>query len=178
MKFCKQCKVEKSLVDFGLNKRSKDGLNVQCKECIKKDYHARKEILLDRKRKYYSENKEVVLSRNSAYYRNNKVLVKDQKKKWVLKNRDKVNYYRAKRNNVKSKACPRWLTKDQHAQIKAFYSLAKSLELETGVEHHVDHIVPLQGLSVCGLHVPWNLQVLTAEENRRKSNNFNEVLND
>jgi len=67
----------------------------------------------------------------------------------------------------KLQAIPAWA---DMKEIRAIYETAKRQTLSTGVEHHVDHIVPLQSEIVCGLHVSHNLQVLTADENRRKQN--------
>ena len=69
-------------------------------------------------------------------------------------------------------ATPPWLNYDHKQEIEFTYSLAKECELLTGDQYHVDHIVPLQGENVCGLHVPWNLQVLPADINLKKSNSF------
>ena len=57
-------------------------------------------------------------------------------------------------------------------EVLAFYEQARSLTRSTGVKHEVDHIVPLRGKTVCGLHVPWNLQVITRHENATKYNSL------
>lgn len=77
--------------------------------------------------------------------------------------------YRARLLN----AYPLWLTNTQEDLIDAVYFEATELTLNTGIPHHVDHIVPLQGENVCGLHVPWNLRAIPAKENIRKQNSFN-----
>lgn len=89
--------------------------------------------------------------------------------------RDKLNPEQAKaRTSLRRKrhqqATPSWLTKEHKRAIKALYLKAMHLTELTGVEYHVDHIVPLSNPTVCGLHVPWNLQVLTAAENIQKAN--------
>ena len=58
----------------------------------------------------------------------------------------------------------------------AIYREARRLSKETGVAHHVDHIIPLKGDLVSGLHVEGNLQILTASENLRKHNRFVEEM--
>lgn len=77
-----------------------------------------------------------------------------------------------RRDAAKRNATPPWLT-DQHIEdMRAIYAEAQRLTDETGIPHHVDHIIPLTHPDVQGLHVPWNLQILTAEDNIRKSNSF------
>ncbi len=71
----------------------------------------------------------------------------------------------AKRRARKVNATPKWLTKEQITQMIEFYK-----QCPEGYE--VDHIIPLRGKNVVGLHVPWNLQYLTIKENRQKSNKF------
>jgi 5-methylcytosine-specific restriction endonuclease McrA len=87
-------------------------------------------------------------------------------------NKPRRNAITAKRHSAKLKRTPPWLTEYHLSQIKRFYQEAKELESSTGIKHHVDHIVPLQGKNVSGLHVPWNLQILTAVENCSKNNSF------
>lgn len=54
--------------------------------------------------------------------------------------------------------------------IRAIYDEARRLTAETGIPHEVDHIEPLLGANFCGLHVEYNLRVITRTENRRKGN--------
>ena len=72
----------------------------------------------------------------------------------------------------KQNAAPPWLNQNQIQEITAFYAMAQRLTTRTGVKHEVDHIEPLNGAISCGFHVPWNLQVLTREENRAKRNSL------
>lgn len=79
----------------------------------------------------------------------------------------------ARRNAAKINATPLWLLKEDREELKKIYEARDQLTFESGIPHEVDHIVPLLGINVCGLHVPWNLQIIPAHENRKKSNRWN-----
>jgi hypothetical protein len=90
-------------------------------------------------------------------------------KQWRDGNPDKTCAMASRRKAALLKRIPPWA---DFAKIEAFYSEAKRLTKATGVEYHVDHIVPLRGKNVSGLHVETNLQVLPALANLSKGNRF------
>ena len=126
----------------------KDKLDSCCKECSTKRY-------VNWRNTNY----------NHALQANRKSALKWRTEK-PFKNVAKTARYTAN----KLKATPSWLTESHNLQIQCKYSLAQMFSRETGIQHHVDHIVPLKGKTVCGLHVPWNLRVIPAVDNLRKSN--------
>ena len=75
-----------------------------------------------------------------------------------------------KHQSIKAKRMPHWLSTDDILQIKSMYLFAKIMEECTGEKHHVDHIIPLSSKCVSGLHVPYNLQVLSSKQNLIKGN--------
>ncbi len=91
------------------------------------------------------------------------------KRKWQISNRAAETAKQAKRRATKLQATPRWA--DQ-GTTKDIYRLAAIYAGFLGEEIHVDHVVPLQSDEVCGLHWHGNLQLLTGQQNRAKTNKF------
>jgi hypothetical protein len=109
----------------------------------------------------------------------------ESKKEWLRRNPDKrkavnkayaeankecVRLHDANRKARKRSSTLPWLTEDHLWWMREIYALAIARTEATGVRYEVDHIIPLAGKTVCGLHVPWNLQVIPHAENRAKSN--------
>lgn len=90
-------------------------------------------------------------------------------RKWAAENPAKAIANANKRRADFRQRIPNWLTEEHWDQINAFYLRAAELTKETGIPHCVDHKHPLRGKTVSGLHVPWNLQVITQLENLHKS---------
>ncbi len=88
-------------------------------------------------------------------------------REWTKKNPGYDAARKAKRRSAKKKATPPWINSKDFLPI---YKTCNDITRVTGVEHQVDHIYPLQGIDSCGLHVPWNLQILTKSQNVRKKN--------
>lgn len=174
-KTCTKCGASKPFEDFHLTTRSKDGRRSRCKACRKgEDPNA-----TARASRYYSNNRERVLEYVKSYSQGNPdVRAKAQRrwlekngyvyqKKWKTSNPGKVNALTAKRRNCVRKATPKWAN---FRSIESFYIAARRLSEETGIAHHVDHVVPLTSKLVCGLHNEFNLQILTGPENLAKHN--------
>jgi hypothetical protein len=133
---------------------------------------ANSEKLLAQKRQYYTNNKVAFSERSKRYYQTNQDAIKSRVAQWKRDNPDKVNALCMKRYTGKMQARPKWLTEDELWMMDEAYSLAKLREEVVGGKWDVDHIVPLRGKKVCGLHVPWNLAVVPAAVNRSKGNKF------
>lgn len=87
---------------------------------------------------------------------------------WSKDNLDKRAFSGAKRRAAKLNTTPKWLTTEDWNDINRFYKVSSFLTKKTGIKYVVDHIHPLQGNDICGLHIPCNLQVITDTENTSK----------
>lgn len=123
--------------------------------------------------------------RDVLYAQRNKEKLYSKRRAWLLSNPGKSSLYAkqnrqtrpgeknadtARRRASKISRTPTWLTIDDLWLIRQAYSLAKQRSKLFGFAWHVDHVVPLNGQNVSGLHVPWNLQVIPAAVNIAKSN--------
>lgn len=94
---------------------------------------------------------------------------REHHRRWAARNPDKVSENARKRHSAFQQCIPKWLTASDRRRIRQKYLKAQAISAKTGVKYHVDHIIPIRGRDVSGLHVPWNLQVVTATFNYRKS---------
>lgn len=157
-KTCTSCRLERPAQEFSANINSKDGLGTTCKTC--------KGI---QDAKYAKSNVGKVNMVKKAYTDRHPGRVRAAKNKWRVANPDKLAATKAKRRATELNATPPWA---DSWDTLPYYTEARRLTLETGIAHHVDHIVPLVNDYVCGLHIAANLQVITKSENLAKSNKF------
>lgn len=144
-----------------------------CVECLARNSSRYRErnfsVVYKRECDNRDKRRDAILKYSRLRYKTHKDIILRHSKKWRLSNMAKEAARAARRKAALLRACPPWAN---HDQIDKFYALARSLTEQTGVRHEVDHIHPLRGEALCGLHVPWNLQILTKSENSRKKNKF------
>jgi len=121
-------------------------------------------------REYRKANPDKIKALNDSWQAANPEKYLGISRAWKLRNPAHRRAKSAERRAMKMQRTPTWLTADDFAAIKAIYAEATEKTTATGVCWHVDHIVPLLGKNVSGLHVPWNLQIITGSENSRKGN--------
>ena len=177
MKTCTKCKIEKPFEAFYASSTHKSGYVSWCKACEsernKAKFNSRKDAHLAKAKEWRDSNKDKQTAAIQAWRESNPERTAAMYRDWAERNRDKVNAKWMKRDASKNKRTPNWLTLDEHWMIEQAYDIAAKRTQMLGIKHHVDHIVPLQGKTVSGLHVPWNLQVIPAKLNQQKSNHFN-----
>jgi 5-methylcytosine-specific restriction endonuclease McrA len=151
-----------------------------CIECLKvewakgnetraeyfREYNKREDVK-DRKNEWYQENREAVIAAASIRPQHVK---REYQNAWKERNIVWVRADTKSRRRKHREATPKWLTTAQKATMREIYKMAITMTQTTGEQYVVDHIVPLRSHEVCGLHVPWNLRVITQEENLKKSN--------
>jgi hypothetical protein len=201
MKICIKCCVEKPLIAFCFVKAKQHYLR-KCLVCINEERRHKKNTNPDivakraakaakeRKpkkkwseypveqrtawlKKYKATNKEAVAQRSKEYADRNRMEIKARAKVYRQKTKDMQAEYVRRRQAAKMQRTPKWLTEDDVWMMREAYKLAKIRTDMFGFSWHVDHVLPLQGKTVSGLHVPTNLQVIPWIENVRKHNKVN-----
>jgi hypothetical protein len=179
---CCTCKVNLPLEDFYNDKSSKDGKTVKCKVCTKlysNQYKAKhKEDISayskEYNRKHYQENREARLEWQKEYRLENlderREYDRKQSKVYYSNNKDAAMEKSARRRAIKAQAMPPWVDETHLKRLRSIYKTCKNVSERTGKVHHVDHIVPLKGDNICGLHVWWNLRIIPARMNLSKGN--------
>lgn len=134
-----------------------------------KDPSAHREKILAARRRYYQKHKEKMSAECREYYAANRSAVIAQKIEYGRRHPERVNARNAKRHAARLQRTPVWA---DYEWINHAYLVAADMTAKMGEPHEVDHIVPLQGARVSGLHVYDNLQILTRSQNTSKGNRY------
>lgn len=129
-----------------------------------------KERLARQSAAYRAENRTEIQTRKASYRVENRERIRQRDREWRQANKGKVLADRTLRKMRKRQATPPWLTKEQRLEMRQAYETAQTFTEALGEPWHVDHIVPISSPVVCGLHVPWNLQIMRGVDNIAKSN--------
>ena len=138
---------------------------------FKKWYAAHPNDHLKHVNNWRQKNPSKVSNIRAKWSENNPEKVRESSKNWKRANSGKVAESASRRRAAEDLRMPSWLTAADHLEFDTVYKYCAGLRA-AGLDYHVDHIVPLRGKSVSGLHVPWNLQVIPAVENMSKGNRF------
>jgi hypothetical protein len=171
VKKCRKCDVDLIVEETWTPGKAKKKDYI-CRDCNKKILRQWKqdnpEKIKKARKNLRIKYKEKIQKYNEEYYNNNIIQMRERAKKYRKDNPEVVTAQGARKRIKKKNASILGYNKE----IRQIYKQAKEIEKTTGIPQHVDHIIPLSHSDVCGLHVPWNLQIIPAIENMKKSNKF------
>jgi len=151
-----------------------------CLECCKKTQHQNlKRRLAENPNLYkdkYAKDPEKYRQKAAQYRADNPEKNRQSYLNSMRKRKPQKAAAEMARHAAKLHATPSWLSKEDWKQMDAVYIAARQTSLHAGFNCHVDHIVPLKGKGVCGLHVPWNLRVVSQSYNSKKHNNLDDAI--
>jgi len=161
---------------YGMRKTSSQG-KCYCPPCHEQEKKAARDAAREKRRAQgvtprRRVNKEEAKARYDKWVANNRERINEYGRNWRKANRQKLRPYQSAYNAIRWKRTSIPLSKLHLDAIVRVYEKRDEIIRASGIDHHVDHIVPLLGKNVCGLHVPWNLQILPAKANRQKSNKW------
>lgn len=120
----------------------------------------------------YERDRAERIAKAACWAASNKKSRRKASRDWASRNSHKVKANTHKRRAIKKNATPAWFGELDEMVVVEAHDLAKQRELETGIKWEVDHIIPLAGRKVSGLHVASNIQVIPMTLNRKKSNRY------
>jgi 5-methylcytosine-specific restriction endonuclease McrA len=151
-----------------------------CVECLKVEWekgnqtraeyfrqYNRSDAGKEAKQRYYEANKADIIAKARSTPNQ---LKNAYRKRWKEENLLSIRADTKARRRKHRAATPPWLTRKEKGEIRAMYQAAILSSKTTGERYVIDHIYPLRSDVVCGLHVPWNLRIITQQENLEKSN--------
>lgn len=154
-------------------------------ETSRKAYEKNRESRLEYAEQYRKENKDAVRELNARYHQNNRGLILDRKRqsyrdkpevdaergrRWRKENPEKMLARNSRRRAAKRRSIPAWFSEWDEFVIQEAYALKYQRQEDTGIEWHVDHMIPLRARNACGLHCAANIQVIPAVMNLNKNN--------
>lgn len=180
MKTCTKCKKEQPFSAFHKSSSAKDGYQYHCKAC-KLAFQQANPNRAQVSAKYRAANKELCNARSVASQAKRKDYYNAKMRKWCAENREQhlatrkawyaanraADIERVRRRAGRIREAENRLTQAEKAEVQAMYDFCRVFPV-----FEVDHIIPLNGEVVSGLHVPTNLQILLRTDNRSKGNKF------
>ena len=153
-----------------------------CVECLRVEWakgnetraeyfreYNRREDVKDRKNEWYQEHREQVIQAAATRPAHVK---REYRNAWKETHKVQIRADTKARRRKHREATPPWASRKQKSEVRQLYQIAITMTQTTGEQYVVDHIYPLRSEVVCGLHVPWNLRVVTQRENLEKSNSL------
>jgi hypothetical protein len=131
-----------------------------------------------RKKLWVESNRGHVFEVKRRYRMNNRERLKESLKSWNEKNRGRAHHNKVKYKVAKLQRIPKWVSEEELLLIKELYKLCSKMNKNSTSKYHVDHIIPLRGTSVSGLHTISNLRIILASDNLSKKNKLLENIED